>query len=183
MSEQHAGQNDDGFLGITLATWIWSLYRAGHHIDDDAIRGACDALRDAPAEADHDALGHDLVAAVRAGHGVDAPTFADVRSAVSRWLGREHVEVGLGDTPDREERVRNIRRYQFARKLPWMCRIVDRFPDGTVGLRWVLVEDVAERVKVMDPYPWDQVDEEYELPLVDFLVRWELAGLESLRFV
>ena len=45
-----------------------------------------------------------------------------------------------------------------------------------------MVEQFTDRVILMDPYPWDDVDEEYELPLTEFMVRWELAGNNSLHF-
>ena len=45
-----------------------------------------------------------------------------------------------------------------------------------------MVERVTDTVTCMDPYPWDDLDEEYTLPLVEFMVRWELAGGESILF-
>ena len=47
----------------------------------------------------------------------------------------------------------------------------------------MLVESLEERVRCLDPYPWDDLDEEFEQPLIEFLVKWELAGLAGLRFV
>jgi hypothetical protein len=66
--------------------------------------------------------------------------------------------------------------------MPIITAIVDRFPDGSIGTHWVMVERVTDTVTCMDPYPWDDIDEEYSLPLVEFMVRWELAGCESILF-
>ena len=38
-------------------------------------------------------------------------------------------------------------------------------------------------VTCMDPYPWDDLEEEYQAPLVDFMVKWELSGCTTLRWV
>ena len=46
---------------------------------------------------------------------------------------------------------------------------------------WVLVEALRETVQLMDPYPWDRVEEEREMPLWEFVAKWELAGCESWR--
>jgi hypothetical protein len=69
-----------------------------------------------------------------------------------------------------------VRRATFGRNVPWVACIVDREPDGTVGRHWVLVEAFTDTVRLMDPNPWDDVAEERAMPLVDFMVRWELAG-------
>jgi hypothetical protein len=45
-----------------------------------------------------------------------------------------------------------------------------------------MVERMTDVVMCMDPYPWDDLDEEYAAPLVDFCVKWELAGGAGLRF-
>jgi hypothetical protein len=50
-------------------------------------------------------------------------------------------------------------------------------------MHWVLVERVTDEVLCMDPYPWDDLDEEYVQPTLDFLVKWELAGGGSFRWV
>ena len=45
-----------------------------------------------------------------------------------------------------------------------------------------MVERVTDVVLCMDPYPWDDLDEEYAAPLIDFCVKWELGGGVGLRF-
>ena len=58
----------------------------------------------------------------------------------------------------------------------------ERFPDGTVGPHWVMVERITDTVTCADPYPWDDLDEEYEQDTIEFLVKWELAGSHSVRW-
>ena len=44
-----------------------------------------------------------------------------------------------------------------------------------------MVEQLTDRVVCMDPYPWDDLDEEYDSPVVEFAVKWEFAGCGSIR--
>ncbi len=171
-----------GNLGVTLSTWIFILFNGGTSADDAGIVAACEAIRDADEGAELDALGAVLVDAVMAALGTDEPDLAAVAALAVKLYGEDKVATDLGEPADRTERARGVRRYQFGRNLPWIARIIDRFPDGTVGAHWVMVEELLESVKVMDPYPWDDVDEEYQIPLNDFMVKWELAGCESLRY-
>ena len=39
-----------------------------------------------------------------------------------------------------------------------------------------MVEDVRDKVLCMDPYPWDDIEEDFELPTQVVLVRWELCN-------
>ncbi len=82
----------------------------------------------------------------------------------------------------RAARTAHIRSYQFQSSLPLLTSVLNRFPDGVVKSHWVMVERVTQTVTCMDPYPWDDLDEEYTLPLAEFMVRWELAGCESIVF-
>ena len=103
---------------------------------------------------------------------------------VTSWLreqyGDESISTDFGD--DRSSRIQAIRSYQFRSSLPWLAQIIDRFPDGSVGSHWVMVERVTTQVTCMDPYPWDDLDEEYQSPVVDFMVKWELAGNHCIRW-
>ncbi len=182
MSAADATELKAGNLGVTLSTWVFILFSTGTVPDDAAIVQACEGLRDADEDACSDALGQALVTAVEAAIGAEDPSFEQVAACAARLYGTEAVGADLGASTDRSERARAVRRYQFGRNLPWIARIIDRFPDGTVGPHWVMVEELTEAVKVMDPYPWDDVDEQYDIPLNDFMVKWELAGCESLRY-
>ena len=100
------------------------------------------------------------------------------------WLSSLYggrVEGALGRT--REERLGRVRSYQFRHNLPWLACIYDRFPDGSVLPHWVLVERVQDQITCLDPYPWDDVDEEITTPVGDFLVKWELTGAVCARYV
>jgi hypothetical protein len=171
-----------GNLATALATWVYSLEEAGHVSEDAAVRAACEALRGAdPEQADLDQRGLGLVAAVREGLGGEEPSFEAVVAWAKRLYGAAHVAVSTGG--DREERFQEARRAHFTTGLPWIARIIDRFPDGEVGPHWVLVERVTDRVSCLDPYPWDDLDEEYSTPLVEFAVKWELADSQGFRWV
>jgi len=182
MSAAESTELKSGNLGITLSTWVFILFNGGTQADDASIVAACQAISDAGEDAELDVLGQALVDVVLAALGTDEPDMAAVTAMAVKLYGADNVATDLGEPADRAERARSIRRYQFGRNLPWVARIIDRFPDGTVGPHWVMVEELTESVKVMDPYPWDDVDEQYDIPLGDFMVKWELAGLESLRF-
>ncbi|MCB9744219.1 MAG: hypothetical protein H6741_03440 [Alphaproteobacteria bacterium] len=179
MSESTAAKS--GNLPITLATWMYILFDRGHVPTDAGVRAACEALAAGvgDADADFEALGRALVASVEDKLGADA-SFAHVRRYAAEQYGEEQILTSFGES--REERARGARRYGFSHNLPWIARIIDRFPNGEVGAHWVMVEQVTDVVTCMDPYPWDDLDEEYEAPVTDFMVKWELAGARSLRF-
>ena len=173
-------QAKSGNLSITLATFLFILDSAGIKADNAEVNAACTALRDADEGADVEALGQALVTLVS-----NALGGADDFSSVSAWLGSlygaDHVGTSLG--ADRTSRVRGARAYMFNNSLPWLACIIDRFPDGTVGPHWVMIEQVTDAVTCMDPYPWDDLDEEYTTPIVEFMVKWELAGNQSIHYV
>jgi hypothetical protein len=175
---QQATAPKTGNLGITVGTWLFILHTYGQTFSDTHITAACKAIADAAPE-DADEAGAALVALVNAR--MDGPTSAtEIRSWLQGILGAEHIGSISGE--DREGRTQRIRAYQFRSNMPIITAIVDRFPDGSIGTHWVMVERVTDTVTCMDPYPWDDIDEEYSLPLVEFMVRWELAGCESILF-
>lgn len=167
-----------GNLGITVGTWLFVLHTYGHAFSDDELTAACTAIADADPDA-ADAAGMALVNLVN--ERLNGASTADgVRAWLSALLGDAHVGAISGD--DRTGRIQQMRTYQYRSNLPFITEIVDRFPDGSIGTHWVMVERVTDTVTCMDPYPWDDLDEEYTLPLVEFMVRWELAGGESILF-
>ncbi len=163
-----------GTLSFTLATWVYIGHDRGHEIADDEVRGACAAVTGSD---DADAAGQALASLLDSR--VSDGDFSAVSALASTLFG-EAVETSIEG--DRDARIREARRYQFKTQLPWLARIIDRFPDGSVGAHWVLVEQVSDTVRIMDPYPWDDIDEEVDVPLADFMVKWELAGGDGLRF-
>ena len=42
--------------------------------------------------------------------------------------------------------------------------------------QWVMVNQFVDWVSCLDPYPFDDVEEQFSMPVEDFMVRWELAG-------
>ena len=160
-----------GQLGTTLATWLFMLDDAGHRPDDADLQAACDAIRSATEGADD--AGKALVAVVESKLG-DTDDFDAVTAWVKGLYGDDAIATSLGD--DRDSRARAARAYQFKTSLPWVAQIIDRFPDGSVGPHWVMAQRVTDIVTCMDPYPWDDLDEQYEAPVIEFMVKWELAG-------
>ena len=167
-----------GHLPTALATYLFLLHQAGHTASDAAVAAAVADLAGAD---DADSAGQALVELLteRLAEG-DSSELASLEGRMRAWFGEDRVSSDLGQ--DRWERSRNARRYHFRHNLPWLAQIVDRFPSG-LGTHWVLVESVTDEVTCMDPYPWDDLDEEYVLPLVEFMVKWELAGGASVRVV
>ena len=167
-----------GDLGVTLATWLYILHDAGHTPAEGPVSAALGALADAgPDQADH--RGRQL-AEVISGELGDAPDFERVAAWVRSLFGDDALTTAFG--ADRDARLRAARAYQFRSSLPWVACIIDRFPTGEVGAHWVMVERITDRVTCMDPYPWDDLDEEYEQPVVEFMVKWELAGCHALAW-
>ena len=119
-------------------------------------------------------VGMELVSAIESSLAPDANI-----SDLSTWLAERYDNVNdtwAGDS--REERIQSIRKHSFKSSLPWLAQIAERHNDELV-IHWVLIEKFTDWVICMDPYPWDDIDEEYELPLNDFMVKWELAGSKS----
>ncbi len=167
----------DPNLPVTLATYIFLVRTAGHPVVDPATEAACSAF--AAGGKAPEALGADLVAAVQAK--LAGATAANVVEALTAIFGAVPIRTDLGAGPDREARTADVRRAHFGNHLPWLAVIVDRLANGDVGRRWVLVEAFDDAARVMDPNPWDDKDEERDIPVNDFLVQWELAGGASVR--
>jgi hypothetical protein len=169
-----------GNLPVTLATYIWRLFDTGRPPGNAGIAAACEALRVAGDERSEE-LANALLSRVVEQLGDPDPTFERVHVVAAELYGALHIATDFGGS--RDERLREARRYEFLLGLPWLARIYDRFPDGTVGPHWVMVERMTDVVRIMDPYPWDDLDEQYETPVADFLVKWELAGARGLRWI
>lgn len=179
MSMEAATQAKTGNLAITLATWLYLLNESGHRPDHAALCAALDAVKEASGGEAADEIGRKLVEVVLGELGDDAD-FATVLAWASALFDKGALATDFGDS--RDIRIRGVRAYEFKSSQPWIACIFDRFPSGVVGPHWVLVERVTDAVTCMDPYPWDDLDEEYAQPLVEFMVKWELAGCESLRW-
>lgn len=157
-----------GLLPYTVATWIFSLHVAGVRAADAEVAAACDAVLAAQDRVEGDQAGEALVARTAA---LLADGEADVACAARQMFGdRVSTDLGQGD---RAERTHRIRKYQFARGLPWLARIWERI-DGAVRPGWLVVERVTDEVTAMDPNPWNDIDETRHVPVADFHVLWEL---------
>lgn len=100
---------------------------------------------------------------------------------VFAWLQERVPSITNGwTTEDDKSILQNIRQYEFKRGLPWVGRIAERTNNGIEEM-WVMVEKVTDTVLCMDPYPWDDVDEEFYLDIPEFLLRWELAGAVAIH--
>ena len=100
------------------------------------------------------------------------------------WMNSNYVDTELvftfsGET--RDEKISNIRKHLFITSRPWLAKIAAR-TGSEIGYQWILVEDFSDSVTCMDPYPWDDIDEEYTMSIEEFMVRWELAGEEAVAF-
>lgn len=160
----------------TFATWVYQLHAAGIPPADESVQqalAAVDAATDRDAGED---AGRALVEAVDAVLGGGDHPAAVAAAAVSLFGDRAGSDLGEGS---RAERTRRIRRLQFGANLPWLARVIERDAEGKVGPVWHVVREVTDLVEVMDPNPWNEVDERRRLPLADFHVQWELDGCTS----
>ena len=128
------------------------------------------------AETDINSLGMELVEAIQQ----TLPANSNIDDLYS-WLQERYDNIENSWHADaRESTIANIRKHSFKSSLPWLAQIAER-NDNNLITHWVMVEKFTDTVICMDPYPWDDIDEEYELPLTDFMVRWELAGANSIH--
>ena len=95
---------------------------------------------------------------------------------VMAWLTERIPSIANGWAASEEySTLQKIRgQYEFKRGLPWIGRLAERTDNGLE--EWIMVEKVTDTVLCMDPYPWDDVDEEFAVDLLRFLLRWQLAG-------
>jgi hypothetical protein len=100
------------------------------------------------------------------------------------WISSKYPETRFifgfsGNTHN--EQLANIRKHVFGRSRPWLAKIATRV-DDQIELQWILVENFNEMVTCMDPYPWDDIDEEYTISIEEFMTRWKLAGEQTIAF-
>lgn len=106
-------------------------------------------------------------------------------SSLKEWMRSQYKNTELlfsfeGET--RDEKISSIRKHVFVTSRPWLAKIASR-TGSDIGYQWILVEDFSDSVTCMDPYPWDDIDEEYTMSIEEFMVRWELAGEETISFL
>ena len=177
MTNDASGQQDD--LSYTFATWVFRLHIAGLNADDPTLSKTCAAIDSADDEAAGNKAGKDLVARVAELLQGNEPS--QVMATATALYGEKAAQVlGQGD---RDDRTHRIRKYQFECGLPWLARIWERNNAGEVGPVWLLIERMTDEVAAMDPNPWNDVDEDRNLPVGDFQVLWELDGCPSIHIV
>jgi hypothetical protein len=155
---------------ITLATWVYLLHDYGNTSDNGDVAAACETVSGSGGEEDGEQAGLALVQAVET---VLADAQGEVDAAARLLFGER-----LGDafhTGSRAERLGRIRKYQFTKQLPWLAYVWERKPENEVRPGWVIVEQVTDIVRVMDPNPWDELDEQRQISTGDFMVLWELG--------
>ena len=103
------------------------------------------------------------------------PSTASVDDVMA-WLTERIPTITNGwNVNEGHTTLQRIRQYEFKRGLPWIGRLAERTENGLEEM-WIMVEKVTDTVLCMDPYPWDDVDEEFTVDLPEFLLRWNLAG-------
>lgn len=163
-------------LAYTFATWVFELHQAGIPADDPEVAAACEAIVQASGREATDQAGGALVERIRSLLADDGP---DAVQQAARKLFGDRIGSDMGQG-ERAERIARIRKYQFARSLPWLARIWER-SNGTVRPSWLLVERVTDQVAAMDPNPWNDIDEERRIPVSDFQVLWELDDCAAIH--
>lgn len=112
--------------------------------------------------------------------GESIPSDASVDDVMG-WLSERVPAIANGwDVGEGHNTLQRIRQYEFKRGLPWIGRLAER-TDDTLTEMWIMVEKVTDTVLCMDPYPWDDVDEEFTVDLPEFLLRWKLAGAVAIH--
>lgn len=157
-------------VGVTLATWLLLLHRGGQALLDPAVSAACAAVA---AGGESGTLAAALVAAVR------ARVAGDDFAAVSWGLGGI-VAVAPQPEEGSADAFGTLRSATFGDSRPLLALMADRV-GGVLVERWVLVASVGAVVALLDPNPWDDVDEDRVLSAEAFAVRWELAGGRAIR--
>lgn len=160
----------------TLATWLGLLGTHGVLPAGEAsalVKALLDARAPAAAQAAAEALEQHVRGLL---HGEDEQA---VRALATSWFG-DRAQLGAG-VVDRAARLVEARRWTFRERTPWLARVWQRDRTGGVGPHWVIVQRVVDLVELVDPDPWDEVDEERALDPVEFQALWELSGCAAVR--
>jgi len=168
-----ADYDPETLRAYTFATWVFLLHASGVESVETTVRDHCIAIVEATDEETGEAAVMALIDNVSGGLG-------DGVEALAGALYGDRVSSEMGEG-NRAERSRRIRMYEFKNWLPWLAKIYQRSDQGDVSAVWVVVERLSNEVSIMDPNPWNDIDEEYDLPVSDFHVLWELAAKASVH--
>ncbi|TVQ86750.1 MAG: hypothetical protein EA397_19505 [Deltaproteobacteria bacterium] len=169
----------DGNLRVAIATWIFLLSTQDVRIADPEVAELCAAVLGADGPEAGDAAGLALIEHI-ASMVEQAGTEPEQVVALATQILGEGLATDMGQG-DRDARLTRIRGYQFRRGLPWLARIWERHIDGQVAPSWILISEVTDLVRALDPNPWNDVDEDRALPVADFQILWELDTCTSLH--
>jgi hypothetical protein len=161
---------NDPNVAYTVATFCYLVHRSGTAIADTKVAAACKAVD----EGANEASGKALVAVLGDVLGDGSPD-----AIISGLSGLFSVQADAAGGASREERVAGIRRSLFGRSTPWLAWILER-GEGGLFLQCVLVEGFGEAAQLMDPNPFNDIDEQVSMAIPEFMARWELAGCRSL---
>ncbi len=153
-----------------LATWTALIHGTGDRAAREDVVKACDALVFANFGQPTRDAGARLVEAI----GAVIAESGGVESAAVALFGDRAVQTFSAAT--RDERSQRLRAYDFKVGLPWLARLWKRHEDGEVRPGWEVVLSVDTHAHILDPNPYDDLDENLDLPLADFHVLWELSG-------
>jgi hypothetical protein len=164
-------------LATTLATWVFQLSQRGVALGDPEAAGHVARVAEATDPDAGNAAARGFVSWIA---GQLAGSDPEHVAAFARRVFGDRASTAFGEGSDREERAHRVRKYQFARGLPWLARIWERV-GADVRPGWLLVDRVTDAVTAADPDPWNEIEEERTIPLSDFVVLWELADNASLH--
>ncbi len=165
---------DATLTAYTVTTFLVMAHRAGFSVDSPAFVGLAERIGGEDSGED---LGKALVAVVQEHLGDGSPDL--VIAGLKRLLGEAVVaDASYGD--NRDARLAGIRRTLFGHSTPWLAWVLERSPEGSLHSTCLLVEDFADKVVVMDPNPFNDIDESRRYSISEFLAIWELAGCRSL---
>ncbi len=165
---------DATMTAYTVTTFLVMAHRAGFAVESPAFVGLAERIG---GDGSGEELGQELVAVVKGFLGDGSPDA--VIAGLKTLLGAAVVaDANFGD--HRDARLAGIRRTLFGHSTPWLAWVLERSPEGTLHSTCLLVEDFADKVVVMDPNPFNDIDESRRYSISEFLAIWELAGCRSL---
>lgn len=162
-----------GRQAVTLATWVTLLHARGRPCPDATVAEHCQAIVDAADSEAREAQGTALVALL--GDRLSDTAGPDGLRTLAASLYGDALRVDLAEGGPDDLRHR-LRMRSFAGRLPFLAWIWERHGDGEVAPHWVLVERAIDTVELIDPDPFDALDEDRSLAVDEFLVLWRLGG-------
>jgi hypothetical protein len=165
---------DATMTAYTVTTFLVMAHRAGFSVESPAFVELAERIG---GQDSGEALGQELVAVVKEYIGDGSP---DAVIAGLKTLLGDAVRADQNYGDHRDARLAGIRRTLFGHSTPWLAWVLERSPAGQLGSTCLLVEDFADKVVVMDPNPFNDVDESRRYSISEFLAIWELAGCRSL---